>query len=208
MKKRSSRTKPKTTRRSSAPAPTPESTAQVDVEGMVDERVASHDLRFVAEVAARLAPSGRDITLQDGMRIARNALNLLDGVREVVENRENLRSGMVKRLSEAAKVPDHLGWAAGKKYILGTDSGGSEERFYDFLKYRLRWERQEALRLQRINAGEPEPELEDVPRTTPAELNAVLKRFQKEGFGRSSLETFSRSYAGWRTTVDGRRKKK
>lgn len=191
-----------------SPALHPESTAQVDVEGMVEERVPSHDFRFVAEVAARLAPSGRDITRQDGMRIARSALNLLDGVREVVKSREALRSGMIGRFSEAAKVPEHLGWAAGKKYILGTDSGGSEERFYDFLKHRLRWERQEHLRLQRINAGEAEPELKDVPPTTPAELNAVLKRFQKEGFNRLSLETLSRSYAGWRTAVDGRRKKK
>jgi hypothetical protein len=207
MKKRPARTKTKTVKKAPAPPAPPESPAHEEARRLVDERFPSHDPRLVAEVAARLAPVGRNITRKDAMGIARNALNLLDGVQDMVNEREKSRATIHAGLSKTAEIPEKLGWAAGKKFILGTDGGGSEEKFYDFLKYRLRWERLQELRAKLLQAGEPEPELHDVPAITPAELNRTVKRFHEDGFSRFCLENYSKSYAYWRTTVDGRRKK-
>ena len=174
---------------------------------MVDERFPSHDPRLVAEVVARLAPVGRNITRKDAMTIARNALNLLDGVRDIVNEREKSRSTILAGLSVRAEIPEHLGWAEGKKYILGTDGGGSEGRFGDLLKDKLRIDNFCLLRAQRLQAGLPEPELNEIPNTTARELNAVRSRLEKEGFSRSDLESLKHHYSVWRVTVDGRRKK-
>ena len=206
MKKRPARTKTKTTKKSPA-LPSPESPAQAEARRVVDERFPSHDPRLVAEVAARLAPVGRNITRKDAMTIARNALNLLDGVRDIVNERENSRSTMLAGLSVRAEIPEHLGWAEGKKYILGTDGGGSEGRFGDLLKDKLRIDNFFLLRAQRLQAGLPEPELDEIPNTTARELNAVRSRLEKEGFSRSDLESLKHHYSVWRVTVDGRRKK-
>lgn len=208
MKKRPTRTKPKTTKKAPTPPTPPEPPAQEEVRRLVDERFPSHDPRLVAEVAAKLAPAGRSITRKDAMVIARNALNLLDGVQDMVNEREKSRATIHAGLSKTAEIPEHLGWAAGKKFILGTDGGGSEEKFYDFLKHRLRWERLQELRAKLLQAGQPEPELNDVPAITPAELTRTVKRFHEEGFSRFCLEDYSKSHAYWRTTVDGRRTKK
>jgi len=206
MKRRPARTKTKTTKKSPA-LPSPESPAQAEARRVVDERFPSHDPRLVAEVVARLAPVGRNITRKDAMTIARNALNLLDGVRDIVNERENSRSTILAGLSVRAEIPEHLGWAEGKKYILGTDGGGSEGRFGDLLKDKLRIDNFFLLRAQRLQAGLLEPDLDEIPNTTARELNAVRSRLEKEGFSRSDLESLKHHYSVWRVTVDGRRKK-
>jgi len=207
MKKRSSRTKPKPTRKAPTPRPTPESTSELEARVIVDERFPSHDFRLVAEVAARLAAGAREIARQDGARIARNALNLLDGVRDVVQSREKSRSTILSGLSERAEVPKHLKFAEGKLFILGSDGGGSDARFNDLLKAEIRTSKLLTLRAQRIQAGLSEPSLEEIPQTTAQELNALRNRLKKDGFSRSSLEWLQSFYIRWRSTVDGRRKK-
>jgi hypothetical protein len=206
MKKYPARTKTKTAKKAPALL-SPESPAQAEARRVVDERFPSHDPRLVAEVVARLAPVGRNITRKDAMTIARNALNLLDGVRDIVNEREKSRSTILAGLSVRAEIPEHLGWAEGKKYILGTDGGGSEGRFGDLLKDKLRIDNFFLLRAQRLQAGLPEPELDEIPNTTARELNAVRSRLEKEGFSRSDLESLKHHYSVWRVTVDGRRKK-
>jgi hypothetical protein len=208
MKKRPARTKTKTAKKAPAPPTPTESRAHEEARRVVDERFPSHDPRLVAEVAARLAPVGRNITRKDAMGIARNALNLLDGVQDIVNERENSRSKILAGISVRAEIPEHLGWAEGKKYILGTDGGGSEARFGDLLKNKLRTDKRLELRAQCIQAGLPEPELDEIPNTTAKELNAVRSRLEKEGFSRSDLESLKHHHSVWRVTVDGRRKKK
>lgn len=212
MKKLSPHTKLKTSQKAPATKPSPESAEQVDLERMVEDRYPSHDFILLATVASRLARPTMEltggITRQASAKIAQAAMNLLDGVRDVFVRREESRRSILRGLTERSKIPEHLGWAAGKKFILGTDSGGSEERFYDFLKYRLRWEEQEIIRMQRMHQWGDDPALyEDAPATTPRQLNEAIKGFQAKGFDRNSLETLARSYAGWRPTVDKRRKK-
>jgi hypothetical protein len=209
MKKRPARTKTKTAKKAPPPPPpSDKSTAQEEARIAVDKLYPSYDFRLLAETASRMVPAGKSISRKDGMAIARNALNLLDGVQDTLSEREKSRADILAGLSARAEIPEHLGWAAGKKFILGTDGGGSEEKFYDFLKYRLRWERLQELRAKLLQAGQPEPELNDVPAITPAELTRTVKRFHEEGFSRFCLEDYSKSYAYWRTTVDGRRMKK
>jgi hypothetical protein len=209
MKRRPARTKTKTTKKAPAPAPPtpPETTLEAEAHAKADQYApAPHDPRLVAEVAARLA-RGQNVTRADGARLAQSALNLLDGVRDVVQRRGENRSGIIQGYLVRAEIPEHLGWAEGKKYILGTDGGGSEGRFGDLLKDKLRIDKFFLLRAQRLQAGLPEPELDEIPNTTARELNTVRSRLEKEGFSRSDLESLKHYYSVWRVTVDGRRKK-
>lgn len=211
MNKRASKATRKTSKETPVPLTSqPESPLQQEVWRIVNERYPSrreHDPRLVAEIASRLATRGRDITEQDGARLASSAINLLNGVRTFFESREKSRLAIFKGLLKRAEIPEHLGWAEGKLFILGTDGGGSDARFEDLMADKLRYDKYAAIRDECIAAGKPEPKFESISKTTAKELNALRTRFEKEGFYRSSLESMKSFYEVWRVALDGRRKK-
>lgn len=208
MKKRTSRTKTRTRKKTSAPTTPPDSPARQNARSKVDDFYPSHDLSLVAQVAASLAPIGKALDRRDGARIARNALSLLDGVRDVLKERERTRSNLLEKCETAEEIPDRLGFADGKLFILGTDSGGADARFNDLLKANIKSAKYLSLRADRLSSGMEEPSRDEIPETTAKELNLLRSRYVRGGFSAFDLEMLKQFYGWWRTTVDGRRKKK
>jgi hypothetical protein len=169
------------------------------------ERYPSHDHRLVAEIAARLAPTQREISRQDGAKIARSALHLLDAVSDEVKKRDARRTALLTSLSRSAGFPARLGWADGKRLILNTDGGGADVRFDELLKAKIRHNKLKELQAECLRKNQPEPNIKAAPVTTAKELNSLRSRFEKEGFTRQDLKSLSEFYQTWSFKVDGRR---
>ena len=210
MKKRSSRTKPKTTRKAPPAAPVPDRAGQSEALNIANTKYPLHESELVASVAAQLAAGRAEISREEGAQLARSALNLLDAVQETVSTRARHRAATIRGLEATEAVPFRLKWNEGIKYILKTDGGGSEAKFLDLLKAKISWDKLRDLRSKHVEAGNlgPEPNLEDVPQTTPKELNELVTSIRKEDFSREELRTLRYFYTQWRPSVDKRRKKK
>lgn len=174
--------------------------------GISEEKYPSHDLRLVAEIAARLAPTQGQISRQEGAKIVRSALYLLDAVCDEMKKRDARRTTLLKGLSRYARFPTRLGWADGKRFILNTDGGGADLRFDDLLKAKIRYNKLKELQAECLRTNQPEPNIKAVPVTTAKELNSLRSRFEQEGFSRQDLKSLSEFYKTWSAEVDGRRR--
>ena len=171
------------------------------------KRYPSHDFNLVASVAAQLAPHGKPVSLEAAEEIAESALNLLDGILIALQHRKERRNGVATVESKKLRLPAHLAWAEGKLSILGTDRGGSDAKFDDLLKAKIRCDKLARLCEQRRKSHQAEPTLSDVAATTPSELNELRSRLEKNGFTGDELVSLNGLCKQWRRETDGRRRK-
>ncbi|MGA1123666.1 MAG: hypothetical protein ACO3YO_03630 [Chthoniobacterales bacterium] len=174
---------------------------------MTDKKLPSHNFELVAATAAELAPVGKSLSSETCRAIAASAINLLDAVRAAIDERKNNRSENLTSIARSLNFPEFLNWSQGKMFILGTDGGGADAKFNDFLKAKIRNDKRNKLSDHNHRSQKTRLKIKDVPSTTPAELNSLLNRYKKEGFDRSALQSLCDYYRVWRRDIDGRRKK-